>query len=77
MVLSSQNCSRSIRLCRLYQGDSGHQRPFSGSGWHNPEVGIVKIAHRLFLRRHMPRPLGKLQERCGRSVPGLSTFAAP
>ena len=46
MVLSSQNCSRSIRLCRLYQSASGHQRPFSGSGWHNPEVGIVEIAHR-------------------------------
>jgi hypothetical protein len=43
MVLSGQNCSRSIRLCRLYQSDSSHQRPFSGSGWHNPEVGIVQI----------------------------------
>ena len=34
-----------IRLCRLYQGDSGHQRPFSGSGRHNPEVGIVEVAN--------------------------------
>ena len=51
-----------IRLCRLYQGDSGHQRPFSGSGWHNPEVGIVEIAHGVIALRattlragHLPK----------------------